>query len=150
MKFVIQRVSRAAVSVRDKTIASIENGLLVLVGIQRGDTEETAGWMVRKTLNMRIFEDSGSKMNRSVRDEEGGLLFVPNFTLYADPSKGNRPSFIQAEKPDKARSLYEKVVEMAENQSVLTVQSGAFGADMNVSLVNDGPVTIVLEQEAEK
>jgi D-tyrosyl-tRNA(Tyr) deacylase len=150
MKFVIQRVSRAAVSVREKTIASIEKGLLVLAGIQQGDTEETLDWMVRKTLKMRIFEDDEGQMNCSVCDEEGELLFVPNFTLYADPSKGNRPSFIHAEKPDKAQSLYKKIVEITKGQSGLRVQSGEFGADMEVSLVNDGPVTIILEQDAKK
>jgi D-tyrosyl-tRNA(Tyr) deacylase len=147
MKFVIQRVSEASVSVRGKTIASIEKGLLILVGIRRGNTEEVAEWMVRKTLNLRIFEDGEGKMNRSIREEKGSILLVPNFTLYADPSKGNRPSFIQAEKPEKARVLYEKVIELMEHHTDLSVQSGEFGANMQVSLVNDGPVTIILERK---
>jgi D-tyrosyl-tRNA(Tyr) deacylase len=149
MKFVIQRVSEASVSVRGKTIASIEKGLLVLAGIRRGDTEKTVEWMVRKILNMRIFEDDGGKMNRSILDEKGSLLMVPNFTLYADPSKGNRPSFFQAEKPKKASLLYQKVIEIMKNQIDLSVQSGEFGADMKVSLINDGPVTIILERDSE-
>src|SRR5699024_5659309 len=112
MKFILQRVSRASVSVRGKTIASIENGLLVLVAVGQGDTEETAEWMIQKTLNMRIFSDYEGKMNRSIRDVKGELILVPNFTLYADSSRGNRPSFIKAEKPQKAHLLYNKVIEM--------------------------------------
>lgn len=147
MKFVIQRVSEASVSVRGKTIASIERGLLILVGIRRGNTEDAAEWMVRKALSLRIFEDGEGKMNRSIRDEKGSILLVPNFTLYADPSKGNRPSFIQAERPEKAGVLYEKVIELMEHDTDLSIQSGEFGADMQVSLVNDGPVTIILERK---
>lgn len=147
MKFVIQRVSQAAVSVRGETIAFIEHGLLVLVGIGREDTVEMAEWMVQKTLNLRIFDDKEGKMNRSVSDEKGELLLVPNFTLYANPAKGNRPSFIQAEQPEKAGELYKKVVKMLANRTDLNVESGEFGADMEVSLINDGPVTIILERE---
>lgn len=144
MKFVIQRVSEASVCVREEMIGSIENGLLVLVGIGRGDTNAQTEWMVHKTLNMRIFEDDNGKMNRSVLDVGGGILLVPNFTLYADPSKGNRPSFMKAEKPDKARKVYEGVIKFMNKETDGEVQSGEFGADMQVSLINDGPVTIVL------
>lgn len=129
-----------------KMIASIDNGLLVLVGVRRGDTEETLEWMIRKVLNLRIFEDTEGKMNCSVSDINGDLLLVPNFTLYADPSKGNRPSFIHAEQPKRARLLYEKVIDSMECQTNLNIQSGEFGADMQVSLINDGPVTIILKR----
>lgn len=147
MKFVIQRVTQATVSVRGETAGSINEGLLVLVGIRRGDTKKDADWMVRKALNMRIFEDREGKMNRSVRDENSDLLLVPNFTLYADSSEGNRPSFMKAEKPRKAQVVYENVIELMKIKSDLKIQSGEFGADMQVSLVNDGPVTIVLESD---
>ncbi|HYW35833.1 MAG TPA: D-aminoacyl-tRNA deacylase [Balneolaceae bacterium] len=146
MKFVIQRVHKSAVLVHGQTIGAIEKGLLVLVGIQRGDTKEDARWMSRKVLDMRIFEDADGKMNRSVRDVNGALLLVPNFTLYADASKGNRPGFSEAEKPTKARKLYRTLVQQLTERTKLTVETGEFGADMDVSLVNDGPVTIILEK----
>jgi D-tyrosyl-tRNA(Tyr) deacylase len=146
MKFVIQRVIKSTVSVRGKTIGSIDRGLMILVGIQCGDTEKEALWMAKKVLNMRIFEDQNGKMNRSVRDVNGGLLLVPNFTLYADASKGNRPGFSEAEAPDKARTLYRFLVNKLTETTDLTVETGEFGADMQVSILNDGPVTIILEK----
>jgi D-tyrosyl-tRNA(Tyr) deacylase len=118
------------------------------VGIQRGDTEQEMQWMIRKIVRMRIFEDDEGKMNRSVSDINGAILLVPNFTLYADASKGNRPGFGEAEKPKRARELYKRLIEEMNNQTALSIETGEFGADMDVSLVNDGPVTIILEREA--
>lgn len=145
MKFIIQRVQQASVDVQDETVGSIDEGLMVLVGIKQGDSREDADWMINKLLQMRIFEDSDNKMNDSVTDIGGELLLVPNFTLYADASKGNRPGFGDAEAPGKAKKLYKYLVEHTNNKTRLTVQSGEFGAYMDVSLVNDGPVTIILE-----
>jgi D-tyrosyl-tRNA(Tyr) deacylase len=149
MKFIIQRVRKASVHVRGKSIGSIEKGLLVLVGIQRRDTEREMQWMIKKILQMRIFADDEGKMNRSVSGISGAILLVPNFTLYADASKGNRPGFGEAEKPEKARKLYKRLVEEMTIQTDLRIETGEFGADMNVSLVNNGPVTIILEKEAD-
>lgn len=145
MKVVIQRVRNAAVSVREEKVGSIEEGLMVLVGIKRGDTNEDIEWMVNKLLKMRIFEDEEGKMNRSVSDIEGDILLVPNFTLYADASKGNRPGFGKAEAPGKAQKRYNYFVETMKEQTSLKVQTGEFGAEMEVQLTNKGPVTIVLE-----
>jgi D-tyrosyl-tRNA(Tyr) deacylase len=148
MKFVIQRVRKASVHVREKTIGSIEKGLLVLVGIQRGDTEQEMQWMIRKTVRMRIFEGDEGKMNQSVSNINGAILLIPNFTLYADVSTGNRPGFSEAEKFEKARELYKRLIKEMNNQTDLRIETGEFGADMDVSLINDGPVTIILEREA--
>lgn len=146
MKIIIQRVSRAAVIVRGKTIGQINHGLMALVGIKKGDTEAEAEWLVDKMLSLRIFEDEEDKMNRSVEDIDGGLLLVPNFTLYADASQGNRPGFSAAESPKKAGNLYKYLVEHTIRKTGLRVENGKFGAYMNVELVNDGPVTITLEK----
>lgn len=146
MKIVIQRVSKASVIVQKKEIGSIEKGLLLLVGIKKGDSEEEVDWLVKKILRMRIFEDEEGKMNRSVMDVGGSILLVPNFTLYADATQGNRPGFSGAERPGKAEKLYTSMIESMKEQTSLKVANGAFGANMDVKLTNDGPVTIILEK----
>lgn len=144
MKLVIQRVTEASVKVDDNIIGQINRGLLVLVGVGREDTKETADRYLKKLLALRIFEDEQGKTNLSLKDVKGELLMISQFTLYANCRKGNRPSFIEAGKPDMADALYEYMIEEAKKR-VPVVQSGEFGADMKVSLVNDGPFTIVLE-----
>ena len=145
MKFVIQRVQQASVVVQGKTVGRIGHGLMVLVGIGQGDTRDDAEWMSQKLLDMRIFEDADGKMNKSVKDVGGEILLVPNFTLYADASQGNRPGFSKAGDPGKARKLFNYLVEHTNKNIDSSVQTGQFGAYMDVSLINDGPVTIILE-----
>lgn len=144
MKAVIQRVSHAGVSVEHSVIGTIRSGLLVLLGIGVGDTEEDASKLIAKILKLRIFDDENGKMNRSAVDINGEILLVSQFTLYAQCQKGNRPSFTGAMPPEDARALYHKTVEMCK-QSGLNVQTGEFGKMMEISLVNDGPVTILLD-----
>ena len=144
MKLVIQRVSRASVTVDQKTVGAIEKGFLVLVGIADTDTRETADKYLKKLLNLRIFEDENGKTNLSLKDVNGQLLLVSQFTLYADCRKGNRPSFLEAGNPDKANALYEYIIRKAREQ-VPVVQTGIFGADMKVDLLNDGPVTLWMD-----
>jgi D-tyrosyl-tRNA(Tyr) deacylase len=145
MKFIIQRVRKSSVQVRGKIIGAIDKGLLVLAGIKKGDTKADAEWMIRKLLKMRIFEDEESKMNKSVSDVKGSLLLVPNFTLYADVRQGNRPGFSEAEAPGRARELFDQLIQIARESTDLKVETGEFGAHMDVSLSNDGPVTIIVE-----
>ena len=144
MKLVIQRVANATVKVDEKIIGEIEKGFLVLVGIKQGDTKEQADSLVKKLCNLRVFEDENNKMNLSIKDINGKLLIVSQFTLYADCKKGNRPSFIEAARPEDAEPLYEYFKQGCRNEGI-DVESGKFGADMKVSLLNDGPVTILLE-----
>ena len=144
MKLVIQRVSKAKVEVDNKTVGSIGKGFLVLVGITHTDTEKEADYLANKLCKMRIFEDENDKMNLSLKDVGGELLIVSQFTLYADCAKGNRPSFIEAARPEQATPLYEYFCKKCEEQGI-KVEKGVFGAHMEVSLLNDGPVTIVLE-----
>lgn len=144
MKLVIQRVSKAKVEVDNKIVGSIGKGFLVLVGITHTDTEKEADYLANKLCKMRIFEDENGKMNLSLKDVGGELLIVSQFTLYADCAKGNRPSFIEAARPEQATPLYEYFCKKCEEQGI-NVQKGVFGAHMEVSLLNDGPVTIVLE-----
>ena len=146
MKVVLQRVSSASVLVNDEEVGSIGSGLCLLVGIHGSDTEEDLEWVCQKILNMRIFDDGEGKMNLSVQDVEGALLVVSQFTLYGDASKGNRPSFTEAAGPEKARRLYDEMIRYFKTYSDLRVQTGTFGAYMDVQLVNDGPVTILLEK----
>lgn len=146
MKIIAQRVHKSTVKVEGQSIGSIQKGLLLLVGIKKGDTEEEAQWLINKVLNLRIFEDEEGKMNKSVTDINGAILLVPNFTLYADASQGNRPGFGAAEAPEKARRMYKRVIEMINDASSLKIETGEFGADMDVELINDGPVTIILEK----
>ena len=146
MKLVIQRVKHASVTVEANVIGSIQQGYLVLLGVGPNDTKETANFLVKKLLNLRIFEDENEKMNLSIRDIDGELLIVSQFTLYADCSQGNRPSFVNAAKPDIANELYEYFVKQCQKENIKKVATGKFGADMKVELLNDGPVTILLEK----
>lgn len=144
MKFVIQRVSEASVKVDEKTIGQIEKGFLVLIGIGQEDTKETADKLVKKMIGLRIFEDENGKTNLSLADVNGALLLISQFTLYANCKKGNRPSFIESGAPALAEELYEYIIKKCKEQ-VPVVEKGCFGADMKVSLINDGPFTIVLD-----
>lgn len=144
MRFVIQRVSHASVTIDAEVAGKIEKGFLVLIGIEDDDTEKIADKMVAKMTGLRIFEDEAGKMNLSLKQVNGGLLLISQFTLYADCRKGNRPSFIRAGKPEKASRLYEYIIEKCREQD-LQVEQGIFGADMKVELLNDGPVTILLD-----
>ncbi len=146
MKVLLQRVSRAQVSVDGRVVGSINAGLLLLVGIGQGDGTEQLEWMVSKVCNLRVFADADGKMNRSVLDTRGEVLAVSQFTLYADSSKGNRPSYIQAAPPEQAMALYEQFCALLEAKLAKPVARGRFGAHMDVELVNDGPVTLMLER----
>ncbi len=146
MRAVIQRVGRASVTSGGELLGSIGLGLLVFVGVTRGDDSGTVRWMAEKILRLRIFEDEAGKMNRSVEDVGGGILVVSQFTLYGDAARGNRPSFTAAAPPEAARPLYEEFVAALGSMTSLPVATGSFGASMEVSLVNDGPVTILLER----
>ncbi len=145
MRAVIQRVSRASVTVDDKMVSSIDNGLLVLLGIEDADSEEDIEWLSRKIANLRIFSDANDVMNQSVLDVGGDAIVVSQFTLHATTKKGNRPSYIKAAKPPIAIPLYEKFVQQLEQDLDKKVGTGIFGADMKVALLNDGPVTIVID-----
>lgn len=145
MKLVVQRVSRAKVEVDNKTVGEIGQGFLVLLGVGQNDTKEQADYLVEKMCNLRVFSDENGKMNLSIKDIEGELLIVSQFTLYADCNKGNRPSFVNAASPDIANELYEYFIEKCK-KIVKNVQKGIFGENMKVSLLNDGPVTIILEK----
>ena len=146
MRFLIQRVKEAAVRVEDNVIGRIGKGYLVLIGVSDSDTEAVADKMVRKMIGLRIFEDSQGKTNLSLADVEGSLLLVSQFTLYANCKKGNRPSFIEAGDPDRANALYEYIIRECKKLGP-KVQTGKFGAEMEVSLVNDGPFTLVLDSD---
>ena len=145
MRLVIQRVKKASVEVEEKIVGEIEKGFLVLIGIKQGDTEEQADYLAKKLCNLRVFEDENEKMNLSIKDVEGKLLIVSQFTLYGDCTGGNRPSFIEAARPEQAIPLYEYFCQKCEEYGI-EVQKGIFGAHMNVELLNDGPVTIIIEK----
>ncbi len=145
MKLVIQRVAHAAVEVEQRIVGQIGPGLLVLFGVTHGDTETAVDWLAQKLLQLRIFQDDAGKMNRSVQESGGSLLVVSQFTLYGDCSEGRRPSFTKAAPPELAKRLYEQFVSELRS-SGLKVETGLFGADMKVSLINDGPVTFILEK----
>ena len=145
MKAVIQRVSQASVTIDSKIVAEIQKGLLVLVGIEDADTQEDILWLTSKIANLRVFEDENSIMNLSVKDCNGDIIVVSQFTLHASTKKGNRPSYIKAAKPDIAIPLYEKFISQMESEIGKKLQTGQFGADMKVLLLNDGPVTIVMD-----
>ena len=145
MKLVIQRVKHAKVEVENEIVGKIGQGFLILLGVGPDDTKETADYLVQKLIKLRVFEDENGKMNLALKDINGELLIVSQFTLYADCSGGNRPSFTLAAKPDKANELYEYFISKCEGENV-KVDHGIFGADMKVELLNDGPVTIILEK----
>ena len=145
MKIVIQRVKEAEVKVDGNIVGKIGKGFLVLLGVTHEDTKENADYLVKKLCKLRVFTDENDKMNLALKDVGGELLIVSQFTLYADCSQGNRPSFIEAAKPDKAETLYEYFCEECAKNDI-KVEKGIFGADMKVSLINDGPVTIIIEK----
>ena len=145
MKLVVQRVKKAEVKVDGNIIGKIDKGFLVLIGIKVGDTKEQADYLVKKLCNLRVFSDENDKMNLSIKDVKGKLLIVSQFTLYGDCSQGNRPSFIEAARPEEANPLYEYFCNQCELNNI-EVQKGIFGADMKVELINDGPLTIIIEK----
>ena len=147
MKAVLQRVSSASVTISEKIVAQIDYGLLVLVGIEDADTSEDIYWLCQKIVNLRIFSDENDVMNLSVKDIQGDVIVVSQFTLHANTKKGNRPSYIKASKPEIAIPLYENFVQQMELELVKKIQTGKFGADMKVALVNDGPVTIIIDSK---
>lgn len=146
MKAVIQRVSKASVSIERQEVGKIERGLVILLGVHEADTQADVEYLVKKIAQMRIFEDEQGKMNRSIEDIQGAVLSISQFTLFADTKKGNRPSFIAAARPETAIPLYEAFNEGIKRRGI-PVATGQFGADMAVSLVNDGPVTIVIDSQ---
>ena len=147
MRVVIQRVSKASVVINSDEICKINNGLLILLGIELKDSDEDIVWLTKKIINLRIFSDENGKMNHSVTDVSGEIIVVSQFTLHAKTKKGNRPSYINAAKPELAIPLYEKFTDFLRKESGLNVYTGKFGADMKVSLINDGPVTIILDSK---
>lgn len=147
MRIVIQRVSEASVKVENKIVGKIGKGLMVLLGIEAADTIEDVKWLLNKTLNLRIFNDKDAVMNKSLLDLQGELLVISQFTLMASTKKGNRPSYIQAAKHEIAIPLYKEFCKQAEDQMGRGVARGVFGADMQVSLINDGPVTIQIDSK---
>ncbi len=145
MKAILQRVSSASVMVDNKIVSAIQSGLLVLVGIEDADTNEDIIWLSNKIINLRIFDDDNKVPNLSVKDIGGEVLLVSQFTLQANTKKGNRPSYIKASKPDVAIPLYENVITQLENDLGKKIGTGKFGADMKVALINDGPITIIID-----
>ena len=147
MRVVIQRVSQASVTINNKKVASIQKGLLILLGIVDDDQQEDIDFLVRKIINLRIFNDANGVMNTSLLDENGEVIVVSQFTLHASTKKGNRPSYIKAAKPEVAIPLYENFVSTLQKEIDAKVQTGEFGADMKVELLNDGPVTIIIDSK---
>jgi D-tyrosyl-tRNA(Tyr) deacylase len=147
LKVVLQRVSKASVTIDNKIVADIQKGLLILVGIEDTDTQEDIDWLVGKISKIRIFDDENHIMNLSIQDIDGDIIVVSQFTLHASTKKGNRPSYIKASKPEIAIPLYENFVKQIEKELGKEVQTGIFGADMKVSLLNDGPVTIQIDSK---
>jgi D-tyrosyl-tRNA(Tyr) deacylase len=147
MKVVLQRVSQASVTIDSKIVANIQKGLLVLVGMEDVDTQEDTDWLVGKIAKIRIFDDENHVMNLSIQDIDGDIIVVSQFTLHASTKKGNRPSYIKASKPEVAIPLYENFVKKLEKELGKKVQTGIFGADMKVMLLNDGPVTIQIDSK---
>jgi D-aminoacyl-tRNA deacylase len=145
MKAVIQRVSHASVKVDGSTTGEIGQGLLVLLGVEDADTDEDIAWLSNKIVNLRVFNDESEVMNKSLLDVSGGLLLVSQFTLHASTKKGNRPSYIKASKPEFAIPMYEKMITKLQGDLGQPIQTGIFGADMKVELLNDGPVTIIID-----
>lgn len=150
MRTVIQRVQKANVSIVNQVYSSIATGLLILLGVEEEDTEEDVNYLATKILNLRIFADDEGKMNKSVLDINGEILVVSQFTLHALTKKGNRPSFIKAAKPDKAIPLYDCFITQLEQLSLQKIKTGKFGADMQIELINDGPVTILIDSKSKE
>ena len=148
MRIVIQRVKKASVSIDEQIVANINQGLLILLGIENADNENDIKWLVQKILGLRIFSDAEGKMNLSVSDIQGEILIVSQFTLFASTVKGNRPSFLKSAKPDISIPLYKNFLETIKKETSLKIETGQFGADMEVSLINDGPVTIIIDSQA--
>ena len=147
MKIVVQRVKEASVKVEGKIVGEISEGLMLLIGVDETDETNDADWLIKKIIDLRIFSDENGKMNLSVKDISGEILCISQFTLISDYKKGNRPSYIKAAKPEKAISLFEYFKDEIKKTSGLKIESGIFGADMKVSLLNDGPVTLVLDSK---
>lgn len=147
MKIVIQRVTEATVTVNQQKVAAIKKGLVILLGIVSDDNDDDINWLVRKITNLRIFNDENQVMNKSLLDVDGELIVVSQFTLHASTKKGNRPSYIKAAKPDVAIPIYQKFIATLEKETSKRVQTGQFGADMKVALINDGPVTIIIDSK---
>lgn len=147
MRFVIQRVSEASLKIDDVVYSEIQKGFLVLVGVEEADTKEDADWLCTKLISLRIFSDADDKMNLSLQDINGNVLLVSQFTLFASTKKGNRPSFIKSARPDIAIPLYEYCIQQLSQLLNKPIKTGQFGADMKVSLVNDGPVTILMDSK---
>ena len=145
MRFLVQRVKEASVEVNQQLVGKIQKGYLVLIGITHTDTEKEADFLVNKLINLRIFTDENDKMNLNLKQVNGEILLVSQFTLYGNASHGNRPDFIEAARPEDAKKLYEYIIEKVKENGINT-QTGIFGADMKVDLINDGPVTIMLEK----
>ncbi|WP_412983844.1 D-aminoacyl-tRNA deacylase [Pontimicrobium sp. IMCC45349] len=145
MRAVIQRVSKASVTIEGEKVANIGNGLLVLLGVENEDTQEDIKWLSNKIINLRVFNDANNVMNESLLQVDGNVIVVSQFTLHASTKKGNRPSYIKAAKPNIAIPMYEAFVKQLQNDLGKTVQTGEFGADMKVELLNDGPVTIIID-----
>lgn len=147
MRVVLQRVKEASVTVEGNLISKIEHGYLILLGIEAEDTQEDINWLARKIINLRVFSDENDAMNKSILAVDGDIIVVSQFTLHASTKKGNRPSFIKAARPDIAIPLYEKFVASLENELGKKIQTGEFGAMMDVALINDGPVTILIDSK---
>ena len=147
MKVVIQRVSDARVKVCDKIISEIKLGFLILLGVEKSDSKQDIDWLVNKISNLRVFSDNELKMNLSIKDIKGEIIVVSQFTLHAKTKKGNRPSYIKAANPEQAEFLYKEFILQLKNASAVSVQSGVFGANMQVDIVNDGPVTIIMDSK---
>jgi len=147
MRVVIQRVSEASVKIEGKINGQIENGLLILLGIENNDDENDINWLCSKIANLRIFADENGLMNLSVKETNGNILLISQFTLFASTKKGNRPSYIQSARPEKAIPLYEKFIQTISQEIGKKIETGIFGADMKISLINDGPVTICIDSK---
>ncbi len=147
MRAIIQRVSQASVMIDNTVCGAIEKGFMVLLGIEENDNAEDIRWLSAKIVNMRIFNDENGLMNRSLKETDGDILLISQFTLFASTKKGNRPSFLQSAKPDIAVPIYEKMIAQLETDFCKKIQTGKFGADMKVSLCNDGPVTIIIDSK---
>ena len=145
MRAVIQRVTKASCTVDNQITGQIQQGLMILLGVEEADTTEDLKWLGQKFINLRIFEDEQGMMNKSIQDVDGNILLISQFTLFAQTKKGNRPSFIRAAKPDKAKPMYEEMALLLSQLLQKEVQLGIFGADMKIDLLNDGPVTIVMD-----